>query len=226
MAQSDRHGEISTLILDMDGTLLDLHFDDQVWNHALPRALAARQRSALPEAKTHVVATLNTARGTLAWYCMDHWSREFGLSLHDIENELAHLIGVRDGTLEFLTFGHASRSRCVLATNAHPASLQRKLVRTGLAPYFDQIVSAHEFGVPKEDPRFWTEFTAQTQIEPSTAVLVDDNSAVLATAREFGIRHVFGVRYPSSSGSLKHYPAFASVNALDELLPWLRTRGV
>ena len=220
----DGSADLGTIILDMDGTLLDLHFDDQVWNYALPARLAERHGYSLATAKTRVIETLNAARGTLSWYCLDHWSREFGLSLHLLEDELAQLVGVRAGTAEFLNFCHTDRRRCILATNAHPASLARKLRRTELERYFDIVVSAHELGVLKEDPRFWVRLAAAAQIEPGATLFVDDNAAVLSTARRFGIRHVFGIRYPSSSGGVRSYESFASVNELTELIPWLRSR--
>ncbi len=210
-----------TLILDMDGTLLDLNFDDQVWNFALPSALAARDACTLTEAREHVALTLGAARGTLPWYCHDHWERQFGISVHALEVQLAHFIGVRDGTAEFLRFLQCHGYRTILATNAHPASLARKMERTDLGGYFTTLVSAHTLGVPKEAPEFWHALRTQTQFDPAHTVFVDDNLAVLTTARASGLRHVFGVRSPSSTGQVKEFPCFASVDSLAELIPWL-----
>ncbi len=210
-----------TLVLDMDGTLLDLNFDDQVWNFALPAALATRDARTLSEAREHVALTLDAVRGTLPWYCHDHWERQFGISVHELEVQLAHFIGIRAGTVEFLHFLQRHAYRTILATNAHPASLARKMERTGLAGYFTTLVSAHTLGVPKEAPEFWHALETQIQFNPARAVLVDDNLAVLSTARASGLRHVFGVRSPSSTGLAKEFPCFASVDSLTELIPWL-----
>lgn len=218
-----KHPDRPTIILDMDGTLLDLNFDDQVWNHALPRALSQRDGCSPDAARARVAATIGEARGTLPWYCLDHWERVFGISVHALEVELAHFIGVRAGTRDFLSFLRQQGHRAILATNAHPASLARKMARTGLAGYFDHLVSAHTYGAAKEDRAFWSRLVAEHDIVPACAVFVDDNPAVLTSARRFGIRHVFGVRTPSSTGLTRHFEQFASVDSLAELIPWLES---
>lgn len=212
------------VLLDMDGTLLDLAFDDRVWNHALPAALAARDATPLATARARVADTLATARGTLAWYCLDHWERVFGVSVHALEvAEQAH-IDVRQGTREFLDFLAARDLPVILATNAHPQSLARKMARTGLAGYFRAIVSSHDIGAPKELPAFWQGLRARVPFDPANALFVDDSAPVLRAARAAGIRHIFGVRTPSSAGGPRSFDEFASVEALAELIPWLAHR--
>ena len=215
---------IETVLLDMDGTLLDLHFDDQVWNYTLPARLAVVHGESVIAARARVAATLGDVRGSLNWYCLDHWTATFGISMHALEEELAHLVAIREGTLAFLEFLCRHGYHSVLATNAHPASLARKLQLTGLAAYFSSVISAHTLGRPKEDLRFWSDLRVREQFDPATTILVDDNAAALSAARASGVRHVFGIRYPSSTGAARSYPEFASVDALSELIPWLNSR--
>lgn len=214
---------LPTLILDMDGTLLDLHFDDQVWNHALPRALAALRGESEAAVRAHVAETLAAAKGSLAWYCLDHWERVFGISVHALELELAELIALRSGTLQFLEFLRTAGYPAMIATNAHPGSLSRKMLHTGIEDYFVHRISAHALGVPKENPLFWSRLREVAPFIPEHAVFVDDNLAVLDSARQWGIRHLFGVRTPSSSGAPKAFDGYRSVESLAELIPWLRT---
>ncbi len=213
---------LPTLILDMDGTLLDLNFDDQVWNHALPRALAALEGESEVTVRAKVAGTLAAAKGSLAWYCLDHWERVFGISVHALELELAELIALRPGTLQFLEFLRAEGYPTVIATNAHPGSLARKMLHTGIEGYFSHLISAHTLGMPKEDPAFWPRLREVVPFLPEHAVFVDDNVAVLDSARQGGIRHLFGVRSPSSSGGTKTFDDYQSVDSLAELIPWLR----
>ncbi|MBM4228203.1 MAG: HAD-IA family hydrolase, partial [Gammaproteobacteria bacterium] len=192
---------LPTLILDMDGTLLDLNFDDQVWNHALPRALAALRGESEAAVRALVAETLGAAKGSLAWYCLDHWEQVFGISVHALELELAELIALRRGTLEFLEFLRTQGYPVIIATNAHPGSLARKMLHTGIEDYFAHRISAHTLGVPKEDPVFWSRLCGVVPFLPEQVVFVDDNLAVLDSARRWGIRHLFGVRTPSSTGA-------------------------
>jgi putative hydrolase of the HAD superfamily len=209
---------IDTVVLDMDGTLLDLYFDQRLWLELLPRRYAALRDLPLAAAEIEVRERLQAERGTLAWYCMDHWSREFGLDVPALEGELEYLIMVRPGTEAFLNHVAGRGIRSVLATNAHPTSLARKLRCTGLGRYFDDVVSAHDFGAPKEERAFWERLTARLGIEPSRALFVDDNLAVLQSAAAFGIRHVWGVRTPNSRGPAISHDGFPGVDYLSELL--------
>jgi putative hydrolase of the HAD superfamily len=192
---------IDHVILDMDGTLLDLHFDNQVWNELLPRRYAEAHGLTPSAARARVDGLLASARGSLRWYCLDHWNRMLGLDMDALEVELADLIGLRPGALAFLEWLGQRAAPPVLATNAHPRSLARKLARTAIAPHFAAIVSAHELGEPKESPGFWQALAARQPFTPARTLLVDDNPAVLSAASAWGIAHTFGIARPDSRGA-------------------------
>jgi len=193
------HG-IECIVLDMDGTLLDLNFDNRVWNERLPRSYAAVSRIDFASAYRCIRQTLEDARGTLAFYCLDHWSNMFGIDLHRIERDLARFIRIRPGVEEFLAAARARGLPLVLATNAHPQSLARKLARTGIGSAFDVVVSAHDFGYPKEHDRFWDRLSEVAGVTPGRALFIDDNPAVLDAARRGGMHHLFGIAHPDSHG--------------------------
>ncbi len=212
-----------TCVLDMDGTLLDLYFDSQVWNECLPRHYG--QRSGLSEsaAREHVEQVLTRQRGTLTWYCFEHWSRVFRLELTQIEYELRHLITVRPGVTEFLEALQARGIRAVLATNAHPKSLLRKLEITGIGRYFDAIVSSHEFGYAKEHQKFWSGFAERYRIGLERTLFIDDNLAVLLAAQRFGIRDLYGIALPNSRGERLNHEGFECLENFSDLTHRLMT---
>jgi len=146
---------IDTVLLDMDGTLLDLHFDAVVWHEHLPRRYAEHRGLDFATARAHLQPRLDAVRGTLAWYCMEHWSREFGLDVPSVEAEVAHLISVRPGVHAFLRACGRAGLRRVLATNAHPRSLDLKMRTSGLQTLLDEQHSSHQFGAAKEEQAFW-----------------------------------------------------------------------
>ncbi len=191
---------VECVILDMDGTLLDLHFDNQLWSELLPQRVAARHNIPLELARDQVAHRLATRRGTLPWYCLEYWSDAFGVDMHDLEQALGHLIRVRPGAVEFLTWVKARGMRQVLATNAHPASLGRKLAATGIAEHFTDIVSAHDLGAAKEDDAFWDALQARVDFDPARTIFIDDNAQVRAAARRRGIGFLFGIARPDSQG--------------------------
>lgn len=210
---------LSAVVLDMDGTLLDLHFDEQVWNHRLPEIVAVNRGCDVEAARAFVTATIAEARGTLDWYCLDYWSDLFHVSIHAIERELADLIRPRPGTVDFLEHLACRGIRTVLATNAHPRSLAHKLERTGIGRWFSAIRSAHPYGYPKEHDAFWSALSEDVGLDPARSLFVDDNTAVLDAARRFGIAELYGIHRPSSRGPWREYADYPAIDALTELIP-------
>ncbi|MGB9670400.1 MAG: GMP/IMP nucleotidase [Halothiobacillaceae bacterium] len=211
--------EIDTVLLDMDGTLLDLHFDHHFWLEHLPRRFAEREGLPVPRARDELLARYNAVRGTLDWYCLDYWTASLGLDVIALKQEVAHLIAVHPQVIEFLDAVRASGRRAVLVTNAHPASLALKLARTPLGGHLDVVLSAHAFGLPKEAPGFWARLRRQQPFDPARTLLVDDNLHVLESAREAGIRFLRGVRRPDSRGEEVVADGFELIEGFAELLP-------
>lgn len=209
---------VDTLVLDMDGTLLDLWFDNLVWNERLPARVAARRGLAPDAVRDSVRATLDAARGTLDYYCFEHWSRTFDLSMAEVEADVEAHIALRAGAAAFLHGARRRVSRMVLATNAHPHSLARKLRVTGIAASFDYLVSSHDIGFPKEDARYWPRLAAHVGLVADRSAFIDDNAAVLRAARAFGIAQVFGVARPDSRGAPLYYDEFPAIESLERLL--------
>jgi len=211
--------QIETVLLDMDGTLLDLRFDNHFWRELAPRRYAERHGLPLAEAQAEVKARTQAIEGTLNWYCLDYWSRELALDIMAIKREIVHLIAVHPHVPAFLRALGDAGKRIVLVTNAHPHSLSLKMEKTGLAGHFDALICAHDLGLVKEQPEFWPRLQEIAPFDPATTLLVDDNSAILATARAYGIAHLVTVLQPDSSAP-PHLPGeFPAIHHFSELLP-------
>ncbi len=73
----------------MDGTVLDLRFDNLFWLEALPRRWAQVHGVGEEEAIVMLKARFDARRGTLDWYCIDHWSEELGVDIAALKVEMS-----------------------------------------------------------------------------------------------------------------------------------------
>ncbi len=211
---------VETVCLDMDGTVLDLRFDNLFWLEALPRRWGELHGLGECEALARLKPRFDAKRGTLDWYCIDHWSEELEFDVAALKREMRGHIGYLDGALDFLERTRALGKRLLLTTNAHPVSLGLKDGHVGLGQHFDELVSSHEFGVPKESPEFWTRLAAGHDLRAATTLFVDDSRAVLEAARVAGVRWIYQALEPDSTQP-PHAPApgFAGIRSLRDLLP-------
>lgn len=191
-------GNIDFVLLDMDGTLLDLHFDNYFWQCHLPLAYAARHGMSNDAATALLQQKFNARRGTLEWYCLDYWAAELDLDIVRLKLEIQDRVGIRPGVTEWLSSLRKSRKFTVLLTNAHPKSMALKMQLTGLAGLLDELISTHSFGLPKESPGLWRELVASKGIDLSRSLFVDDTESILDVAGEAGVRYLLGVSCPDS----------------------------
>lgn len=210
---------IDTVLLDMDGTLLDLYFDNHFWLEHLPRRYAGRHEITVEHARERLYALFSAQRGTLNWYCVDYWSRELELDIAELKCEVEHLIDIRPHVEEFLQRLQQSSRAVWLVTNAHRKSLDIKMRRTGIDRWFDRIVSSHDLHAPKESPQFWAALRAQFEFDPARALLIDDTASVLHAAQRFGIGHLLTLLQPDSRQAHRIDTEFPGILHFDEIMP-------
>lgn len=212
---------IDSVLLDMDGTLLDLHFDNHFWLEHLPQRYAEHHGISREQADAELLPLFRDNAGQLNWYCLDFWSRELKLPVRDLKREVAHLIALRPDADTFLAALRRAGKRVALITNAHRDSLSLKLERVELAPWFDRLISSHDYGFPKEDQQFWQALHADFGFEPARSLFIDDSLPILRSARTFGIAHLLAVRQPDSRQGAKDTAEFAAVDDYRSLIEGL-----
>ncbi len=203
--------QIDTVFLDMDGTLLDLYFDNHFWLEHIPKRYAEKQAQPLELAREQLMALYHSRRGTLDWYCIDYWSGQLGLDILALKEEVEHLIRFHPHVEEFLHWLQLSGRDIALVTNAHPGTLHFKLERVPLANYFSHLISSHNLGHPKESQEFWHQLMLHLPFDPARTLFVDDSESVLQAARDFGVAHVVAISHPDSQAEGKNLDDFVAI---------------
>jgi len=212
--------QIDKVFLDMDGTLLDLNFDNYFWRQYVPEQFAAKEEISLEQANEQLTGRYLTAEGTINWYCVDYWSEQLGLDIALLKQEVDHLIQVHPHVLEFLDALKQLGKRRVLVTNAHQKSLEIKLAKTQIGDHLDGVICAHDFGIPKEDRRFWERLQQVESFDKKRTLFVDDSVKVLDSAAHYGIDWLVAISQPDSKAvaplEFEHY---FSIDDFREITP-------
>jgi len=210
---------LETVFLDMDGTLLDLHFDNHFWLEHLPRRYAEQYRLHPDEARDKLINMIMAERGSLNWYCTDYWSERLAMDITGLKSEVSDRIGYLPHVADFLQALKKTGLKSVIVTNCHPDPLELKLQRTGLGSFVDGIVSSHQLGKPKEDTTFWKDLQQLAPYRAQTTLMVDDSFPVLESARSAGIAQCLGVLAPDSKQAAREsHPEIPCVHHFDEIL--------
>ena len=214
-------GDIDTVLLDMDGTLLDLHYDNHFWLEHLPQRYADLHGISRAMADLELTPLFERNAGLLKWYCLDFWSTELKIPVRELKLETAHLIALRPDADTFLGAIKRAGKRVIMITNAHRDSLSLKLERIELAPYFERLISSHDYGFPKESPAFWDALQADIGFDPARSLFIDDTLPILRSARAYGVAHLLAVKQPDSNKGPKDTEEFAALEDYRELLECL-----
>ncbi|PPD03461.1 MAG: HAD family hydrolase [Methylobacter sp.] len=213
--------QIDTVLLDMDGTLLDLNFDNHFWKEFVPLKYAEKHRLLVDDAKAQLVPQFKNLEGQLEWYCLDYWTEALGLDIAGLKAEISGLISVLPHVTEFLEKLQQSRQQVLLVTNSHRHGLAIKMQKTCLEPFFAGIISSHDFGFAKEHGQFWPLLQEQLNFDKRRTLLIDDNLQVLHSAKDFGISYLVSVSKPDSTQPKRSIADFPAIEDFRELMPGL-----
>jgi len=211
--------EIDTVLLDMDGTLLDLHFDTHFWLEHVPARYAEANSLPIEKARKQLMKRYRSAEGTLEWYCVDFWSDQLNLNIETLKQEVDHLISLRPDVISFLqALANAGKHR-ILVTNAHGKSLSLKMKKTPIGDHLDEIITAHDIGLPKESSDFWDKLQQKHYFLPDRTLLIDDSINVLSSAEKYGIKHLRAILQPNSKLDPDPHDKFIHIDRFTDIFP-------
>ncbi len=210
---------LDTVLLDMDGTLLDKHFDDYFWEQYIPEHYSLLHDISVEKARQELLSRYHAVENTLDWTDLGYWSHELGLDIPELKMRINHLIGVHPYVIEFLEFCLTNRKKLYLITNAHSGTLSIKLKKTSIGPWFDRIICAEEIGLAKENEQFWHRLEETLGFDKGRTLLADDTEKVLDAARAYGMGHLIFVARPSSRKQVRYSEHYPAIEFFKELIP-------
>jgi GMP/IMP 5'-nucleotidase len=210
--------QIDTILLDMDGTLLDKYFDDHFWEEYVPKIFAETNGLSEKDARKQLLQRYQSVENTLQWTDLDYWSERLGLDIPELKCKVDHLIQVHPYVIDFLEYAKSIHKEVHLVTNAHSKTLDIKLRKTALGPHFDRIVCAEEIGCAKEQPEFWINLEKHLHFDKNRTMLADDTAKVLHSAKNYGMGFLVFVARPSSRIPVKFSPDYPSITYFNELI--------
>lgn len=210
--------EIKYILLDMDGTLLDLYFDDYFWGHLVPEKYAEKHDISFGAAKDFLYKTYRSHEKTLNWCDIDFWSRELRLDIPALKEQIRHLIEVHPHVIDFLKMVRSHKKKVFLVTNAHFKTVKIKFRKTQIGKYFDSVLCSFDVGHPKESLEFWQKAEGRLKFDKELTLFIDDTEDVLETARDYGIRYLLFKASASSKASPKKSNKFMAIHDFRELM--------
>lgn len=210
--------QIDTVLLDMDGTLLDLSFDNFFWREHLPKEYSRQRNIPIDKAKETLEDLSTSLIGTLEWYCVDHWSEVLQIDIEAAKHNVKEQIKFRPHTLKFLKFLNQINKPCFLVTNAHPKTMELKVATMKLHQHLDKIISSHEFSLAKENEGFWHLLKQRENLDLSRCLFIDDSNPVLARAKSEGVGHLLQILQPDLTRPAIPHGDFLAIHDFDELM--------
>mgnify|MGYP001387569142 CR=1 FL=1 len=202
----------------MDGTLLNLEFDNEFFSEFLPTQYALAKGVPKNVAQKDLFARYKAVEDTLQWFDIEYWGRELGLDVVGLTEQQSHKVSLHPDACAFLKHIQALGKPASLITNAHHSTLKIKVQRTGIDRYLKKMLCSSEVGAPKHHPKFWDYAQKEIGYNPTRTLFVDDSEKVLLAAREHGIRYLLHRSKPSTVAPPLPSDKFHSIEDFNPLM--------
>ena len=167
--------DIECLLIDMDGVILDNAYDNDFWQNQIPEVIADSKGIGFDDAKRLAIQIFNYKKNTKDWYDVDYWSNMLDIDIEAQKRSEKSFsrISLYDGVIDTLSV-LKNKTKMILITNAHRKTLNIKLEKYNLTPYFDEMVCAHELHYVKEDIQLWYMLRSKYRLDYEKTLLVED----------------------------------------------------
>lgn len=216
--------KVDHVLLDMDGTLLDLAFDNDFWGHQIHAHYAALHNVSYDNVVAKFEPIFRSVEGSLNWYSTDHWTQQYGFDIIALSQSFKDEIRWLDHAQQFLLGLRDGGIKTTILTNAHPDIVELKHSVVGIRDYVGDVISSHEIGYAKEHPLFWEDALAMTgisknEISDNRVLFFDDSVPVLNAAISAGIHYSVMICAPDSTRPKKMSSTRYAINSFDDIWP-------
>ena len=77
--------------------------------------------------------------------------------------------------------------------------------------------TSHSLGAAKEDQPFWEALKDRESFDPARTVFIDDNVAVLQSARDFGVEMLLHITRPDTRREPRSHDDFVGIEGVGDL---------
>jgi putative hydrolase of the HAD superfamily len=210
--------KVDTVLLDMDGTLIDKHHDNFLWHDVVPNAYAKKHGIGVDEARAKLKVIYSTRFGTVDWGNIDYWEKRLGLRIWELKEKAAHFAKPHPHTKRFLRFLRKRGKKIYLITASLPNDVKWKLSHAKLSGCFDDIYTEIEIGGSKAKNAFWNRLEKKIGYDKERTLFADDDPHALRAAQKHGLKYILFKTKHSSKEPTKHASSFFAVHHFDDVL--------
>lgn len=209
---------IQAILFDMDGTLIDT---EKYYRIFWPKALAAFGFE-MSDAQALRMRSLGNPFGNeqlRAWYGADLDCQAVREKRRELMEPYVEREGIqcKTGAVELLSELKKRGMTTAIATATNMAQTEKYLEMTGLAGYFDRIISAHMVKEGKPSPDVYLYACEQLGVKPENCMAVEDSPNGVLSAYRAGCKTVMVPDQTEPDEELRRC-LFAEVGSLSEIM--------
>ena len=205
-------------MLDMDGTILDLAYDNFMWMQHVPSLWAEQNDMSLADAQRYLLQKFGAAQGDLRWYCLDHWSEHLGLDVHQLHRDNHHMIDFLPGARAFLERIREADVQLLLVTNSHQYTLDLKHEVTGLVEVLRWRAHLARVRLREGAPGILARVAGRRRFQSRDHDVRGRQSSGISERGNLGVAHPVAISRPDTSGPPTEQDDFVSVDGISELI--------